>query len=89
MDIVGICIRSTGLSGVYRIMLTFATFDGGVIEPRLRVPNALALIFADGALLHGSAQGDVGGAPTGGMHVAEGRKEGSSGSYLEDDALYE
>jgi hypothetical protein len=52
----------------------FATFDGGAVDPRLRAPNALALIFADGDLLHGSAQGDLRGAPAAGLHVAEGRK---------------
>ena len=61
----------------YHTSLTFATLYGGAIEPRLRVHNALALIIAGGDLLHGSAQGGVGGAPAAGMHhVAEGTKKG-------------
>ena len=46
----------------------------GVVEPRRRVPNALALIIADGDLLHGSAHGGVGGASAAGMQVAEWKK---------------
>jgi hypothetical protein len=59
-------------------LLTFATLDGGAVEPCPRVLNVLALIITDGDLSHGSEHGGVGGAPAAGMHVTEGTKNDMS-----------